>query len=250
MRPAKCVIGMSAIPADSTEPMRELDEISKHDDQETYAETTGEVQIEGEKSKEEQSQQDEETRAQTMTLDVAYKSLEMIRKVNLQVEFGREVGPTECVLSLRQARAVPEAALGTKSRFRQWVSDKTVSKACPCLTCGTPVSRTFRSPEFARQNITVCVDCAKLFSVDYLMKSVVHAKEDSEARKKRINHVLEVREGAYPNFRLELVELSGFLRLRTVPSCRFPLRCETGVRSGTFDINVFGAIHRRSCPCS
>ena len=146
---------------------------------------------------EERIWQDEETRAQTMSLDVPYKSLEMIRKVNLQVEFGREVGDTECVLSLTQAIGTPEEAPGTRSRFRQWVSDKTVSKASPCLACGTPVSKAFRSPEFARQNITVCVDCARLFSIDHLMKKVVNAEEDTETRKKRINHVLEVREGPH-----------------------------------------------------
>jgi len=166
-------------------------------DDETKEENQNEVeekqQEEGGESKEQQIIQDEETRAQTMSLDVAYKSLEMIRKVNLQVEFGREIEDTECVLSLRQARDSPELMQGTKSRFRQWVSEKTVSKASPCLTCGTPVSKAFRSPEFARQNITVCVDCANLFSLDYLMKNVVHAKVDStESRKKKMNHMLEV----------------------------------------------------------
>lgn len=160
---------------------------------ETQSKLTEKQRGEHREPSEEQKLQNEETQAQTMSLDVAYKSLEIIRKVNLQAEFGREIEDTECVLSLRQARDAPELVPGTKSRFRQWVSDKTALKASPCLTCGTPVCKAFRSPEFAKQNITVCVDCAKLFSVDHLTKSIVHTNEDStEKRKKKINHVLEV----------------------------------------------------------
>ncbi|CAJ1954690.1 unnamed protein product [Cylindrotheca closterium] len=164
--------------------------------EEKHNEADEKQQQEAGESEETQKVQNEEALAQTMSLDVAYKSLEMIRKVNLQVEFGREIEDTECVLSLRQAREAPELMPGTQSRFRRWVSEKSVPKASPCLTCGTPVSKAFRSPEFARQNIVVCVDCANLFSLDYLMKNIVHSEVDSidstETRKRKMNHMLEV----------------------------------------------------------
>lgn len=141
-----------------------------------------------------EGKQEEGARAETtMSLDVAYKSLEMIRRVNLQVEFGREIQDHECVMSLRQARDAP--SLPNESRFRQFWKEKTTSKASPCLTCGTPVSKPFRSPEFARQNITVCVDCSNLFSLKYLMNNIVHGDDNSsdESRKQKLNHMLEVR---------------------------------------------------------
>ncbi|KAL3935018.1 MAG: hypothetical protein SGBAC_009385 [Bacillariaceae sp.] len=180
-------------PSISTPEMNEVTVVQEMKE-ENEIEVADKQQQEGGESKEEQSVQDAETQAETMSLDVAYKSLEMIRKVNLQVEFGREIEDTECVLSLRQARDAPEVLPGTKSRFRKWVSDKTVSnKASPCLTCGTSVSKAFRSTEFARQNITVCLDCANFFSIDHLMRNVVHTNEDSrEVKKRKTNHMFEV----------------------------------------------------------
>jgi len=153
-------------------------------------------EVEVTEEEEQMRQEGEEVQAETtMSMDVAYKSLEMIRRVNLQVEFGKEVQDTECVLSLRQARDTPTPSLSneSQSRFRQFWKEKTTFKASPCLTCGTPVSKPFRSPEFGRQNITVCVDCANLFSLNYLMKSIVHGDDDSgNSRKQKLNHMLEV----------------------------------------------------------
>lgn len=195
----ECTNGMSTLPVDDSAAIQETPNCEGAETNVATVDAENQIKVAetqrggGGNSGDEQALQDEETRAKTMSLDVAYKSLEMIRKVNLQVEFGREIEDAECVFSLRQARDAPEVVPATKSRLRQWVSEKRVStKARPCLTCGTPVSKAFGSPEFGRQNITVCVDCANLFSVDYLMRSIVHGKEDSlETRKKKINHVLE-----------------------------------------------------------
>jgi hypothetical protein len=129
--------------------------------------------------------------SQSMTLDVAYKSLETIRQVNLQVEFGRDLEEAECLSCLRQARDSPQIQ---KNRFQTWVSEKTASKAAACLTCGSHVCKNHGSSDFWKQNITVCLECAHLFSVDYMMKHIVHAENDSpESRKKKINNMLEVR---------------------------------------------------------
>ena len=135
-------------------------------------------------SEEKKAESTEEKKADSMSmsLDVAYKSLESVRKVNIQVEFGRNVDDSECISCLRQPQIV-------KGRFRQWVSDKTASKALACLTCGTPVCKDHRSADFGKQNITVCNTCSHLFSVDYMMKNIVLTKDDSREKK---NEMLEV----------------------------------------------------------
>jgi hypothetical protein len=144
--------------------------------------------------------------SQSMTLDVAYKSLEIIRQVNLQVEFGRDLEEAECVSCLRQARDRPQIQ---KNRFRTWVSEKTASKAAACLTCASHVCKNHASPDFWKQNMTVCLECAHLFSVDYMMKHIVHAENDSpESRKKKINNMLEVRRSTGESCSLEFSILS------------------------------------------
>ena len=134
--------------------------------------------------------------AEAMTLDVAYKSLETICKVNLQVEFGREIEETECVLSLRQARDQPEHcnSIGLTGRLRQMFNERTACKVLPCLTCGTPVCKVHRSADFSKQNIIVCNDCAHLFSAEYLMTNIIHSDNNDslESHKKKMNHMLEV----------------------------------------------------------
>ena len=137
---------------------------------------------------------DSSTNAQSMTLDVAYKSLESIRQVNIQIEFERNVDEKECIHCLRQERDAPQImTTGRFGRLRQMVSEKTASKALPCLTCGTPVCKSHRSSDFGKQNITVCNTCAHLFSTDYMMKNIVLTKDGSpDAQKRRMNEMLEV----------------------------------------------------------
>lgn len=137
---------------------------------------------------------DDEKNTQSMTLDVAYKSLESIRQVNIQIEFERNVDEKECIPCLRQERDTPQImTTGRFGRFRQIVSEKTASKALPCLTCGLPVCKSHRSSDFGKQNITVCNTCAHLFSTDYMMKNIVLAKDDSsDVQKRKMNEMLEV----------------------------------------------------------
>jgi hypothetical protein len=122
--------------------------------------------------------------AQAMTLDVAYQSLETVRKVNLQVEFGKEVDDSHCIPCLR----AEHSSNIVKSKFGKWMSKKA---ALPCLTCGTPVCNLHRSSEFGKQNITICSDCAHLFSVNYLVNNVMQ-EEDPVEKRNLLNYMLEV----------------------------------------------------------
>lgn len=122
--------------------------------------------------------------AEAMTLDVAYQSLEMVRKVNLQVEFEKEVEEDHCVPCLR----AEHSSNVVKSRFGKWMSKKA---AAPCLTCGSPVCSQHRSSDFGKQSISICSDCAHLFSVNFLVHNVMH-EQDPVEKKKRLNNMLEV----------------------------------------------------------
>jgi len=123
--------------------------------------------------------------AQAMTLDVAYKSLEMIRQANQELEF-KESDDKECVSCKREAQNSERESHG---RFKQWRSSRKV--AAPCLTCSTPICTSCRSSDFGNQNIVMCLDCAHLFSTEYMINRIVN-NDDKELRKKRINAMLEV----------------------------------------------------------
>ena len=122
--------------------------------------------------------------SKAMTLDVAYQSLEMVRKVNLQVEFGKEAEENHCVPCLRDEHS----SNVVKSKFGKWMSKKA---AAPCLTCGSPVCSFHRSSDFSKQNITVCSDCSQFFSSNHLVHHVMRETEPVE-KKKRLNNMLEV----------------------------------------------------------
>eukprot|EP00934_Nitzschia_sp_Nitz4_P003791 Nitzschia sp. Nitz4//scaffold191_size41780//19540//20757//NITZ4_007468-RA/size41780-processed-gene-0.81-mRNA-1//-1//CDS//3329540184//3781//frame0 len=126
----------------------------------------------------------EEALAQAMTLDVAYNSLETIRKVNLSVEFGKEVDETQCVTCLRADHLTKVV----RSKFGQWMATKAAS---PCLACGTPVCKSHRAPDFWKQNIVICVECAHLFSIRHGIRHLLHS-DDTSATQNQINYMLEV----------------------------------------------------------
>ena len=135
----------------------------------------------------------EKISAQTMTLDVAYQSLEMVRKVNLQVEFGEQVDDNQCVECLRLERDSANATNRmAKSKIGKWMISRAKKKATQaCLTCGTPVCNTHRSSDFGRQNIAICLGCAHLFSASHIMSHIVQ-ESDHALRKQKVNHMLEV----------------------------------------------------------
>jgi len=116
--------------------------------------------------------------AQAMTLDVAYKSLEMIRQANQDLEF-RESDEKECISCKRESQNSERESPG---RFKQWRSSREV--AAPCLTCSTPICSSCRSSDFGNQNIVMCLDCAHLFSTEYIINRIVN-NDDKELRKKK-----------------------------------------------------------------
>jgi len=125
--------------------------------------------------------------AQAMTLDVAYKSLEKIRELNLQLEFGEpEMNKKECICCKRESLTLTH---GVQGRVQKLISSRKMVH--PCLACGTPVCSGHRSKNFGKQDITICLDCAHFFSTDYIMKFIVNDL-DEEVRKGRINGMLEV----------------------------------------------------------
>jgi len=125
--------------------------------------------------------------AQAMTLDVAYKSLEKIRELNLQLEFGEpEMNKKECIRCKREPLTLNR---GVQGRVQKLISSRRMVH--PCLACGTPVCSGHRSSNFGKQDITICLDCAHFFSIDYIMKFIVNDL-DEEVRKGRINGMLEV----------------------------------------------------------
>lgn len=142
------------------------------------------TQDESKTASEVQREDVQEMVAQAMTLDVAYQSLETVRKVNLQVEFGKEVDVNHCVPCLR----AEHSSNIVKSKFGKWMSKKAAS---PCLTCGSPVCKLHHSSDFGKQNITICSECAHLFSVNYLVKNIMQ-EEDPVQKRDRLNSMLEV----------------------------------------------------------
>lgn len=140
----------------------------------------------------------EEITAQAMTLDVAYKSLEMVRQVNQQLEFREsEFDKNECITCKREEQ---NSLQKSQRRFKQWISRKGTS---PCLTCGTPVCSSHRSSDFSKQNIIICLDCAHLFSTEYIIEQIMN-NHDEAIRKKLINGMLEVYDRAMLIFKFSI----------------------------------------------
>jgi hypothetical protein len=94
--------------------------------------------------------EEKELVAQAMTLNVAYESLELVRKLNLQAEFGESVDVTECTQCLEE-----QGATTTTTRQRRAVPQWMARKRFPCLTCGSQVCHKHRSTSFNKQNIAV-----------------------------------------------------------------------------------------------
>jgi hypothetical protein len=173
-----------------------------------------------------QAEGEAELIASAMTLEVAYQSLEMVRKLNLQVEFGKDVvDDSLCVTCLRtepKLADAPPATSTSASRFGKWMTSSsasisdtlsqrkvTAAAGIACFTCGSPVCKRHRSSDFGKQNIIVCSDCAHLFSTNYMIHHVVdvdHHHDNSKIgddeqvsiaddeldAKKRVNNMLDV----------------------------------------------------------
>lgn len=216
----------------------------------------------GNREQQKQAEEEPEQIASAMTLEVAYQSLEMVRKLNLQLEFGIDVvDDSLCVTCLRtepKAVATPpvtSSSTTSTSRFGKWVTSSSESisnnlnqrkvassKASACFTCGTPVCKRHRSSEFGKQNIDLCLDCANLFSTNYLLNHVVDvgsrrnnkshsnssgddgqkqspADDDELDAKKRVNNMLDVYDRSLLVLRYSIQYIEEVaLALRTITS--------------------------------
>jgi hypothetical protein len=138
--------------------------------------STGATNNENENKAEES--QDENT-PNVMALNVAYEALEQVRQANVAIEFGRELGPRECTLCLREPPPT--------SRFRL----PKLNRAAPCLTCGSPVCPRHRCPALKRENINICVVCSQFFALTTFVEKV-HTCEDPAVRRQLQNAMLDV----------------------------------------------------------
>lgn len=141
-----------------------------------------------------------EVQKSCMDLNVAYEALEQVRRANVDIEFGMSVPPCRCVPCLREnstrqigctsnSGANRNAAGQSFRRLRQTLPR---NKASHCLTCGTPVCPRHRCEAFRKENISICRDCSKFFSFDFIVESVMICDDSPSARKRLMGSMLDV----------------------------------------------------------
>lgn len=129
--------------------------------------------------------------AKTMALNEAYEAMEQMRQANLEIEFGRKVDPSFCVHSLRN----DPKTLTKKSR----ITGKPIAKRTKrtCLLCSTPTCTKYSSKSFKdTHNITICIQCAPLFTLDFVVDSVTVSEDEdpdvaSARQRDKINHMVD-----------------------------------------------------------
>ena len=120
-----------------------------------------------------------------MSLEVAFQSLENARKMNLQVEFGREIGDEECVLCLRRPIH--------RSRFQRWRTKRKFMQNC--FLCGSSVCKAHRYYLSNRINASLainyssplCLDCWGLLSTEGALRGILNFKTEKDT----FNRILE-----------------------------------------------------------
>ncbi|CAB9503292.1 expressed unknown protein [Seminavis robusta] len=137
-----------------------------------------------------------------MDLNVAYEALEQVRQANVAIEFGRPLGPRECIPCLREKLVQQAAANQNGTRFQRFMANRPsiVGRAAPCLTCGTPVCPRHKCQELKRENINICIDCAAFFSLSELFCKMNDDRHNEhltvevakESRKRQMNLMLDV----------------------------------------------------------
>jgi hypothetical protein len=135
----------------------------------------------------------EKAAQQTMALNVAYEALEHVRQANIAVEFGKEIPVTQCIPCLRQQQQTETQPVG-RFGFRQTFHQGHFRSAQACLTCGYPVCNQHRCPDFARENVVICNDCVRFFSLDFVANA---AEQTPEERRRLMNHMLDVYDRAW-----------------------------------------------------
>ena len=126
-----------------------------------------------------------------MELNVAYEALEKMRKFNLEVQC-QERGLsyfdyehcTKCLLDGKYEPAKPPAHLKSFPRLQklhskatEFSNDRKKTSNNPCLICGSPVCNVHSSETFRKEKITLCLECEKLFSPEYVIKCMTVSSE-------------------------------------------------------------------------
>jgi len=114
-------------------------------------------------------------------LNAAFESLERIRKMNLEIAC-REKGVEG--LDLDQCSCCILSSVDTDTDSSKKLSHGPLSilhhlfdgrsslfnTSSPCLVCGSPTCHAHESQKFRQQGITVCGECEKLFTQDYVVE--------------------------------------------------------------------------------
>lgn len=117
-----------------------------------------------------------------MELNVAYQALEHVRLANVAIEFGGQcIDEKQCVPCLREQS-------NQNNKRRSWAAVR--QRVNPCLTCGTPVCSTRHCcPDLSKEHISICNECSKFFSFDFL---VAAADDSYNDRRELMNAMLDV----------------------------------------------------------
>jgi hypothetical protein len=127
-----------------------------------------------------------------------YESLEKMRKLNLEIaceengiiyldDHSMQQRCTTCLLEGTTSPKVSKTSNPRFPRLRKFVDQQTKNahvvaqsfqKATPCLICGSPVCSSHSSKSFRQEKITVCNDCERLFTTDYIIECLTAPSPD------------------------------------------------------------------------
>ena len=131
--------------------------------------------------------------SQSMALNDAFLALEAMRKANLELELASMVGKVDhriCTQCLRAQWAKEERREAEGRARRTWKHNFARRRAAvPCLVCASPVCAHHQCPNFAKDKVTICSDCAPLFGVDFIFDIVFN--EDKKHRSACIDKVID-----------------------------------------------------------
>ena len=121
----------------------------------------------------------------SMALTDAYEAMEGMRRLNLEVEFAERIAAGATV-DLKRCTACLRAELGggPGGRRKEPFDGRRVRRLLrktgtgPCLVCWAPVCSRHADASFREEGITVCGECAHLFSLDFIVGCVEEAEED------------------------------------------------------------------------
>ncbi|EEC48051.1 predicted protein [Phaeodactylum tricornutum CCAP 1055/1] len=134
----------------------------------------------------------------TMELNVAYESLEKMRQLNLEVTcqeqgilFKGDSLSTTCTNPAMQVTSPQYSKTVAFQEFVGWsINSNAVKSGTPCLICSAPACRSHASKTFGGEGITVCLECERLFSMDYVIDCL--AAPDKETRRTQIGQMIDL----------------------------------------------------------